>query len=123
MVIIISILVVAGVAFELYMGYNFSVVTQSRDPAYIASNHIGYTELTLNVKQTQTTTVGSNVYWFEYEGVYNGSKTFIVSYVGGLGGQILKAVKGSSYDASGLQIQVGDVNSTSLVLWVKSTAS
>jgi hypothetical protein len=104
------------------MGYNFSVANQSRSPAYIASHHIGYTEVTLNLKQTYTTQFGGNAYSFEYVGDYQGSNTFAVEYVGGTG-QTFSAVKGSSYDALGLEIQVGDVNSTSLVLWVESTGS
>jgi hypothetical protein len=122
-VIAISILVVMGVTIQLYLGYSYSVANQSRSPAYIKSHHIGYTEVDLNIKQSYSTQFGGNAYSFEYVGEYQGSNSFVVEYVGGIGGQIFNAVKDSTYDTMGLEIQVGDVNSTSLILWIKSTTS
>jgi hypothetical protein len=105
----------------MYLDYQ---VAQSNSPSYIESHHIGYTEIILTLKQTNTTQFGGNVYSFEYVGEYNGSKAFAVIYGIGIGtGQTFNAVKGSNYDALGLEIQVGEVNNTSLILWVKSTDS
>lgn len=87
----------------------------------------GYTKITLVVSQPYSAQFGSSVYGFGYAGPTTDPVTqqqdyeFSVIPEGIVGTQTFNAVQGATYNALGLKIIVGQVNSDYLILYVKST--